>query len=123
VASELSPEEASAVPSIMAQAARVNPTVISGDFYRLAHPDTSNWPGVQFVSADGNQAVVFAFQQLYTIKPAAPPLRLQGLDPKARYSNDLDNATYSGATYMNGGMNIAWEMADYQSKLIWLEKV
>lgn len=121
--SELTPEEASAVPSIMAQARRVNPIVISGSFYRLAHPDSSNWPAVQFVSADGSQAVVFAFQQLYMIKPAPPPLRLAGLDPKARYSNDLDNATYSGATYMNGGMNINFANGDYQSKMIWLNKI
>ncbi|KAF2032374.1 alpha-galactosidase [Setomelanomma holmii] len=120
--SELSPEEASAVPSIMAEAERVNPVVINGSFYRLAHPDSSNWPGVQFVSGDGSKAVVFAFQQQYMVKPAPPPLRLAGLDPTAKYSNDLDNATYSGATYMNGGLNIAWDRADYQSKLIWLEK-
>lgn len=120
--SELSPEEASAVPSIMAQAERVNPVVINGTFYRLAHPSDSNWPGVQFVSGDGSQAVVFAFQQLYTVKPAPPPLRLAGLDPNARYRNDLDNATYSGATYVNGGLNIAWPRGDYQSKLIWLTK-
>ena len=109
--------------SIMAQAERVNPIVITGSFYRLAHPDNSNWPAVQFVSEDGNQAVVFAFQQLYMVKPAPPPLRLAGLDSKARYSNDLDNATYSGATYMNGGLNIAWPRGDYQSQMIWLEKV
>jgi alpha-galactosidase len=120
--SELSPEEGSAVPSIMAEAKRVNPVVIDGSFYRLAHPDSSNWPGVQFVSGDEKEAVVFAFQQQYMVKPAPPPLRLAGLDPTARYRNDLDNATYSGATYMNGGLNIAWARADYQSKLIWLEK-
>ncbi|KAA8624858.1 GalA Alpha-galactosidase [Pyrenophora tritici-repentis] len=121
--SELSAEETALIPSIMAEAKAVNPIVISGHFYRLAHPDVSNWPGVQFVSADGAQAVVFAFQQSYMVKPAAPPLKLQGLDPKARYSNDLDNATYSGATYMNGGLNIPWPQGDYQSKLIWLNKV
>lgn len=120
--SELEPHEASAVPIIMAEAHRVNPIVITGDFYRLAHPDSSNWPGVQFVSEDGSESVVFAFQQQYTTKPAPPPLRLQGLDPKARYRNDLDNGTYSGATYMNGGINIPWPRGDYQSKLIWLEK-
>ncbi|KAH9873337.1 hypothetical protein J1614_005735 [Plenodomus biglobosus] len=120
--SELSPEEASAVPTIMAEARRVNPVVITGDFFRIAHPDTSNWPAVQFVSEDGSQSVLFAFQQLYMVKPAPPPLRLQGLDPSARYRNDLDNATYSGATYMNGGLNIAWPRGDYQSQLIWLEK-
>ncbi|KAF2845877.1 glycoside hydrolase family 36 protein [Plenodomus tracheiphilus IPT5] len=120
--SELSPEEASAVPSIMAEARRVNPIVITGDFFRIAHPDASNWPAVQFVSEDGSQSVLFAFQQLYMVKPAAPPLRLHGLDPSARYRNDLDNATYSGATYMNGGLNIPWPRGDYQSQLVWLEK-
>jgi alpha-galactosidase len=119
---ELSAEETAAVPSIMAEAKRVNPIVISGAFYRLASPDTSNWPALQFVSADGSQAVVFAFQQLYMVKPAAPPLRLAGLDPKARYYNDATNATYSGATYMNGGLNLVWPHGDYQSKLIWLTK-
>lgn len=121
--SELSAEEASAVPAIMAAAKEVNPIVISGDFYRLAHPAQSNWPAVQFVSPDGAKSIVFAFQQTMKIKPAAPPVRLQGLDPKARYRNDLDNGTYSGATYMNGGINVRWDPMDYQSKLIWLERV
>jgi alpha-galactosidase len=121
--SELSPVEAAAVPSIMAQARRVNPIVITGAFYRLAYPDSSNWPAVQFVSENGTHVVVFAFQQQYLFRPAAPPIRLAGLDATARYSNDLDNATYSGATYMNGGLNIKWGMADYQSKAIWLQRM
>jgi alpha-galactosidase len=120
---ELSPTEADALPAIMAAAKRVNPVVISGSFYRLAHPASSNWPAVQFVSVDGSQAVVFAFQQFVAIKPSPPPLRFAGLDPKARYSNDLDNGTYSGATYMNGGLNVMWMRRDYQSKMIWLNKI
>ncbi|KAF1922739.1 glycoside hydrolase family 36 protein [Didymella exigua CBS 183.55] len=119
---ELSADEIAQLPSIMADAHRVNPIVISGQFYRLAGPQDSNWPAVQFVSADGAEAVVFAFQQQYTTKPAAPPLRLQGLDPKARYFNSLDNGTYSGATYANAGINAGWDRGIYQSKLIFLEK-
>lgn len=119
---ELSKEEAAEIPAIMEEAHRVNPIVISGQFYRLAGPQDSNWPAVQFVSADGNEAVVFAFQQQYTTKPGAPPLRLQGLDPKARYFNSLDNGTYSGATYANAGMNVPWPRQTYASQLIWLEK-
>lgn len=119
---ELSEEEASAIPAIMEEAHRVNPIVITGDFYRIAHPQSSNWPAVQFVSADGSEAVLFAFQQLYKIKPASPPIKLQGLDPQARYFNSLDNGTYSGATYMNAGINVPWERGDYKSKLVWLEK-
>ncbi|KAF2125707.1 glycoside hydrolase family 36 protein [Dothidotthia symphoricarpi CBS 119687] len=120
--SELAPEEAALIPGIMAEAKRVNPMVINGDFYRLAHPDSSNWPGAQFVSEDGKESAVFAFQQLYMVKPAAPPLALRGLDPQARYFNTLDNGTYTGATYMNAGLNVAWERGDYKSELIWLEK-
>jgi alpha-galactosidase len=120
---DLSREEAAALPAVMAAARRISPLVISGAFHRLAHPDQSNWPAVQFVSQDGSQAVALAFQQQYMIKPAPPPLRMAGLDPKARYVNDLDNGTYSGATYMNGGLNILFLRKDYQSKMIWLTKV
>ncbi|KAF2703246.1 glycoside hydrolase family 36 protein [Pleomassaria siparia CBS 279.74] len=118
--SELSTEEGSAIPSIMEEARKINPIVISGSFYRLAIPDTSNWPAAQFVSSAGDQAVVFAFQQQATVKPAPPPLKMQGLDPSASYRNNVDNGTYSGATYMNAGINLQWETRDYQSKTIWL---
>lgn len=118
--SEMTEEEQSAVPRILEQWRSINPIVISGSFYRLAIPDDSNWPAVQFVSTDGKQAVVFAFQQQATHRPTPPPLKLQGLDTKARYRNDLDNATYTGATYMNGGLNINFPTGDYRSRIIWL---
>ena len=123
---ELSDEERDAIPSILATWERINPLVISGDFHRLRLPEESNWPAVQFVSKDGSESAVFAFQQRSTVKPAAPPLRLRGLDPEARYMNSYDNATYSGATYMNAGMNVQWLSptgtlsSDYLSELIWL---
>ena len=119
---ELTEHEAAVLPAIMAEAKRVNPIVISGDFYRLALPDDGPWPATQFVAAGGSESAVFAFQQKYSLKPAAPPLKLQGLDPKARYFNDLDNGTYTGATYMNAGINVKWGREDYLSKLIWLKK-
>lgn len=120
---ELSAEERSAIPGIMEESATVNPLVITGDFYRLVLPDNSNWPAMQFVSKDQSESAVFAFQQKATVKPAPPPLRLQGLDKTARYKNSVDNGTYSGATYMNAGLNLEWMQADYQSKLFWLRKV
>lgn len=118
--SDLSAEETSAIPSIMQQADKINPIVISGDFYRLRLPDESNWPAVQFVTKEKNESVVFAFQQQAMIKPTPPPLKLQGLDAKKRYWNDADNGTYSGATYMNQGLNLRWETEDYQSRVVWL---
>lgn len=120
--SELSAEERAAIPSILEDWEKINPIVISGAFYRIAWPGDSNWPAVQFVSKDENTSVVFAFQQFAKIKPAPPPLRMQGLDAGARYSSNAFNGTYSGATLMNGGINLQFEIADYQSMLIWLYK-
>jgi len=119
---ELSQEERSAIPSILSDWEKINPIVISGSFYRIAWPGDTNWPAVQFVSQNGTQAVVFAFQQMAMVKPAAPPLRMQGLDASAKYSSNIFNGTYSGATLMNGGLNLDWNIADYQSMLIWLYK-
>jgi alpha-galactosidase len=120
--SEMTEEEQQAIPGLLDDWRKINPLVITGSFYRLATPDDSNWPAVQFVSKDGNRAVVFAFQQEATIRPTPPPLRLQGLDAKAKYWNDLDNATYTGATYMNGGLNVKFPAGDHRSKIVWLNK-
>lgn len=135
--SELSPEEISSIPEIMALAARINPIVIDGDFYRLRTPSPSssysslsspsssseNWPAVQFLSANKTTAIVFAFQQFAMIKPAPPPLKLQGLEAEARYWNSADNGTYWGKSYMSAGLNLDWETRDYQSLVLWLYKV
>jgi alpha-galactosidase len=121
---DLSAEERAAIPSIIATHDKINPIVISGAFYRIAWPGDTNWPAVQFVSEDGNTAVVFAFQQQAVIKPAPPPLRMQGLNATARYrvESGVFNGTLSGNTLINGGLNLQWMLADYQSMLIWLYK-
>ena len=120
---ELSGEERDAIPGILADHTEINPMVISGSFYRLVLPDESNWPAVQIIAEDESKSVVFAFQQKATVKPAAPPLRLQGLDPTARYMVNAEslNGTLSGATLMNAGINLYFE-GDYDSQLVWLYK-
>lgn len=110
------------MPSILAAWKETNPIVISGDFYRLRLPDDSNWPAVQFVSKEEDRSFVLAFQQQAIIKPAAAPLKMQGLDADAKYSSNVYNGTYSGKTLMNSGLNVIFELADYQSQLIWLNK-
>ncbi|KAK6432255.1 hypothetical protein LTR95_011570 [Oleoguttula sp. CCFEE 5521] len=119
---ELSGEERAAIPGILADWAKVNPIVISGSFYRLALPDYTNWPAAQFISANQSTVAVFAFQQMATVKPAPPPLRMQGLDKSARYRSNAFNGTLGGGTLMNAGINLAWDPMDYQSALIFLYK-
>ncbi|KPM42239.1 Alpha-galactosidase 2 [Neonectria ditissima] len=116
------PEEDKAlIPELVALAEKVNPVVIRGDMWRLVLPETSNHPAVLFISEDGSQAVLFAFQIRSTSVLNFPLLRLQGLDPSAMYKLE-GQGTYSGATLMNGGIQYRFG-TDYDSKVVFLEKI
>ncbi|KAF5985494.1 putative alpha-galactosidase C precursor [Fusarium bulbicola] len=116
------PEEDKAqIPDLIKLAEKINPIIIKGDMWRLVLPEDSNFPAAIFVSEDGSQAVLFAFQIRATTVLNYPLLRLAGLDPAARYK--LDGAeTYSGATLMNGGIQFRFG-TDYDSKVVLLERV
>ena len=120
--SDLTAEEAAAIPGILADWAEINPIVITGDFYRLRLPDNSNWPAVQFVSKEEDKSFILAFQQRASIKPSVPPLRIQRLEAGARYTSNVYNGTLSGRTLMNAGLNLVFPVGDYQSQLVWLWK-
>ena len=113
-------EDKAALPGLIALAEKVNPIVLTGDMYRLNFPEDSNWPAVLFLSEDGAQGVLFYFQINPNINHAVPWVRMQGLDAKAMYSVD-GNATYSGATLMNIGLQFPFE-TDYGSQVVFLEK-
>ncbi|KAK7740599.1 hypothetical protein SLS62_011100 [Diatrype stigma] len=111
------------IPDLVALAERVSPVVVRGDLWRLALPEESNWPAALFVAPEdegGARAVLFWFQVRANINRAAPFLRLQGLDPAARYTVD-GNATYSGSTLMNIGLQHYFD-GDYDSKVVIIEK-
>ncbi|KAK7417647.1 Alpha-glucosidase 2 [Neonectria punicea] len=116
------PEEDKAlIPELIALAERVNPVIIKGDMWRLVLPESSNYPAALFISEDGNQAVLFAFQIRSTSVHNFPLLRLQGLDASAMYKLE-GQGTFSGATLMNGGIQYRFG-ADYDSKVVFIEKV
>ncbi|ORY35054.1 putative melibiase [Naematelia encephala] len=116
----LSEEEKTAIPDLIRLSERISPLVIEGDMYRLSLPIESNWPAAQYLSADGKQAVVFAYQVRHTIKMAFPALRLQGLDKVARY--EVDGKVYSGATLMGTGLKWAWS-GDHQSRVVFVTRI
>ena len=117
----LSHEDRAAMPGILALAKEINPVVVQGDMYRLSLPEESNYPAVMFVSADGNKAVLFMFQIKLILLAEFPAIRLQGLDPEAKYRIDGGNV-YSGATLMNGGFIHQWG-GDLDSKVCIFEKI
>ncbi|KAF4993378.1 hypothetical protein FGRMN_6528 [Fusarium graminum] len=119
---EHTPEEDKAqIPGLIKLAERINPIIINGDMWRLVLPEHSNFPAALFISEDGNEAVLFAFQIRATTVLNFPLLRLAGLDPSARYKLDGGD-TFSGATLMNGGIQYRFG-TDYDSKVVLLEKV
>ena len=119
----LSDSDLAAIPDIIAEAEKINPLVITGAFYRLALPEQSNWPAVQFVANDNSSSVVIAYQIRNSIKPVPPPLRMQGLEPSAQYSLQSAefNGTYSGNTLMSSGVNLHFS-GDADSQVVWLYK-
>lgn len=121
---ELSADDAAAIPGLIARQQKINPVVVGGDLYRLALPDRSNWPAALFAYPDASAAVLFAFQIESRLKPLPGPLKLQGLDPDARYTvgNGTTSTTWSGSTLMNVGLSLTWPAADYQSIILFLEK-
>nr|CEG02556.1 unnamed protein product [Fusarium pseudograminearum CS3487] len=114
-------EDKKQIPELIALAERINPIIISGDMWRLVLPEKSNFPAAIFVSEDGSEAVLFAFQLMSTTVSNFPLLRLAGLDLNARYKLDGGDI-YSGATLMNGGIQYRFG-TDYDSKVVLLERV
>lgn len=100
---------------------RISPLIVRGDLYRLATPDKSNWPAFMYMSRDGNDIVLLAYQLLNRVNNAVPAVRLQGLDPKAKYKIE-DVATYTGDTLMNVGLKFAWK-GDHNSRVSFLRKL
>ena len=116
----LTEAEKSQVKSWISLSERIAPFIVLGDLYRLATPDKSNWPAFMYLTRDGSELVLLAYQLLNRINNAVPPIRLQGLDPKARYEVE-DGETYAGDTLMNVGLRLAWK-GDHDSRVLFVRR-
>ena len=108
---------------------RIRGTVQMGDLYRLLSPSSNDVTANQYVSADGKQAVLFAFRHAQQYNTAAPTIQLRGLDEKAIYRlESIDNKLteglqqVSGAYLMRRGLNLNLR-GDYDSTAVILERV
>jgi alpha-galactosidase len=63
----------------------IRETVQEGDLFRLFSPRDGNLTANEYVSADGRQAVLFAFLHSQQFLRPAPTVLLRGLDEGARY--------------------------------------
>lgn len=116
-------EEKKMIPDFIALSEKISPLVIRGDQYRLASPNDSNWPSVQYVSEDGDKAIVIAFQVENRINILVPPVRMQGLDVNAEYlvQGWDEDIKVIGSTLMQAGLMLSWQ-GDFQSRILWLTR-
>jgi alpha-galactosidase len=104
----------------------IRETVQHGDLYRLVSPDNgSEHSATESVSPDKAHAVLFAFLHSSTEGYPYPTVRLQGLDPNARYRVRVLQGTLaertptvaSGAYWMNAGIDVVMR-GDFQGAAI-----
>ena len=93
-----SPDDMAIAKQFTAFYKQVRPTVQLGELHRLMPPENSETSAVQYVTADGRDAVVFAYLHSQHYQRPFPIVRLEGLDPKASYRlTPLDTKKSSGS--------------------------
>ena len=103
-------------------------TVQTGDLYRLQSPRDHDVSAVQYVSADGKQAVLLAYRHSQQYNTPAPLLYWRGLDARATYQvQSFDGkplnapAELSGAALMHQGLALRLA-GDYDSTAVVLTR-
>ena len=117
----LTNDEQSQVREWIVISERISPLIVKGDLYRLATPDRSNWPAFMYLSRDGSEAVLLAYQLLNKVNNSVPPIRFQGLVSNASYEIE-GGETYTGDTLMNVGLRMPWK-GDYCSRILFVRRL
>jgi alpha-galactosidase len=118
---QLTDDEKAQVKGWIVMSERISPLIVRGDLYRLATPDKSNWPAFMYMSRDGSEIVLLAYQLLNRVNNAVPAVRLQGLEQKSKYVIE-GGETYTGDTLMNVGLKFPWK-GDHDSRILFLSRV
>jgi len=107
----------------------IRATVQQGDLYRLFSPRDGEVAANEYVAADGQQVVLFAFRHSQEFLSPAPTIRLRGLEANSLYRiKTIDDKLLekqeevSGSFLANHGLNLRLQ-GDYDSTSIALEKV
>jgi alpha-galactosidase len=126
------PEDMATAKDLVAFYKTIRPAVQRGLQYRLIAPSRPGTPSeraaTEYVSADGTQAVLFAYLHSQNFGDPYPLVRLQGLDPKAIYRlRPLDpkqlqsQQEASGSYWMSHGLQLDLQ-GDYDSSAVVLER-
>lgn len=121
---KLCQEEKEQIPRQVAMYHRYNDLVRNGEYYRLA----SYWENHQFdcwqvVSTDAEESLVTFVQVLGRANCHSRRVKLQGLDPKVRYTLEGTGECYAGDALMYAGLPIPNLWGDFQSAIICLKRM
>jgi alpha-galactosidase len=99
----------------------IRPTVQQGTQYRLVHGPALTV--VEYVAADGSEAVVFGWRITEPFGHRPVLTRLTGLDPVGTYRDDRTDTVHTGATLQSSGIDLGLPAGDHTSVLIRLRRV
>lgn len=121
--SKLSPEDLATAKALVREVKAIRQTVQQGVFTRLCSPFEENFAAWQFISPDGEQAVLCAYRRL--AQPDGPVKRftLRDLAPDALYRDEQSGTVYPGAVLMHAGLPVQFDWGDYQSRVIRFRKI
>ena len=117
-----SDEDRAEARMLIAQYKEIRETVQHGLLYRLRSPRESQLSAVEYVGEGGNEVVVFVFLHSSRFGPVNRTIRLQGLEPDARYTVDDGADSQSGSALMYRGIPLSMR-GDYVSQLIRIRRV
>jgi alpha-galactosidase len=107
---------------------QIRETVQEGNLYRLFSPREGNLTANQYVSEDGEQAVLFAFLHSQQLLRPAPTIHLRGLDEHALYRvKSIDDKlvdkfqTVSGSYLLHHGLDLKLG-GDFDSTMVVFER-
>lgn len=101
----------------------IRQTVQFGDFYRLSSPFEQNAVAWLFVSKDKEEAIVFLGRILASAQPVFEEVRLVGLDEQALYQEKRTKRVFSGSELMHVGLYYPDFYGDFQTELLYLQKI
>ena len=90
--------------------------------YRLISPFDTEAFAIQMVSKDKSESL-FLFVNLLKKLRARRFVKLQGLKEDAYYVNSLDDKAHKGEYYMNVGLNLSYNLYEFDSYLVTLQEV
>lgn len=129
---KLSPEERSLIPNQVKLYKKYSSLVRNGDYWRIAsYKENNEYDCWMSLSKDKSCALVTFVQVLNHPNYKTRFIKIDGLDEQALYSikypdedqNQFPEIKMSGLTIKNAGIPVKRDWGDFQSKLIYIERI